>query len=55
MDMARAIHALRAQPKPSEAIIPGLLDGLDRIKRSPSLGWKRRDAAADGRVGVAAE
>ena len=29
--MAEALHALPAQPRPSEAMIPGLLDGLDRI------------------------
>lgn len=55
MDMARAIHALQAQPKPSEAIIPGLLDGLDRIQAitKPWLEAARR--SGDGRVGVAAE
>ena len=29
--MVTALRALPAQPRPSEAVIPGLLDGLDRI------------------------
>ncbi len=29
--MAQAIRNLRTQPPPSEALIPGLLDGLDRV------------------------
>ncbi len=55
MEMARAIHALQTQPRPSEAIVPGLLDGLDRIQAitKPWLEAARRNG--DGRVGVAAE
>ena len=30
--MAAALRALRKQPRPSEVFVPGLLDGLDRIK-----------------------
>ncbi|HEX2136486.1 MAG TPA: glycosyltransferase [Microvirga sp.] len=29
--MARALRALSSQPRPSEVVIPGLLDGLDRV------------------------
>jgi predicted glycosyltransferase len=29
--MARALHALPTQQRPSDAVVPGLLDGLDRI------------------------
>ncbi|MFN4090789.1 MAG: glycosyltransferase family protein [Alphaproteobacteria bacterium] len=29
--MARALHALAEQPRPSEVHVPGLLDGLDRV------------------------
>ncbi len=35
--MARALHELPAQPRPSEAAIPGLLDGLGTITRL--AGW----------------
>jgi predicted glycosyltransferase len=30
--MAAALHALPAQPRPSEVVVPGLLDGLDVIR-----------------------
>ncbi|HEV2560461.1 MAG TPA: glycosyltransferase [Microvirga sp.] len=30
--MAAALRSLAAQPRPSEVVIPGLLDGLDRIR-----------------------
>jgi predicted glycosyltransferase len=30
--MAAALRALHGQPRPSEVVVPGLLDGLDRIK-----------------------
>ena len=30
--MAAALRALSAQPRPSEVVIPGLLDGLDRVR-----------------------
>jgi predicted glycosyltransferase len=30
--MARALHSLATQPRPSDVVIPGLLDGIDRIK-----------------------
>ncbi|MBM6592558.1 glycosyltransferase family protein [Microvirga pudoricolor] len=30
--MAAALHRLLAQPRPSEVTVPGLLDGLDRIR-----------------------
>jgi len=54
--MANAIRALRDQPRPSSAVVPGLLDGLDRIK-AITTPWM--EAARLGRpvapVGVAAE
>jgi predicted glycosyltransferase len=52
--MAAAIRALPGQPKPSQAFVPGLLDGLDRIETltKPWMEAARRPAAA---VGVAAE
>ncbi|MGO4389168.1 glycosyltransferase family protein [Microvirga sp. 2YAF29] len=30
--MAKALRALSTQPRPSEVVIPGLLDGLDRVQ-----------------------
>ena len=30
--MAAALRRLPEQPRPSEVVVPGLLDGLDRIK-----------------------
>ncbi len=30
--MAAALHSLSSQPRPSEVVIPGLLDGLDRVQ-----------------------
>ena len=30
--MAAALHRLLAQARPSEVVVPGLLDGLDRIR-----------------------
>lgn len=30
--MAQALRALSSQPRPSEVVIPGLLDGLDRVQ-----------------------
>ena len=30
--MAQALRQLAQQPRPSEVVIPGLLDGLDRIR-----------------------
>jgi len=30
--MAEALRSLAAQPRPSEVVIPGLLDGLDRVQ-----------------------
>jgi hypothetical protein len=30
--MADALRSLCSQPRPSEVTIPGLLDGLDRVK-----------------------
>ncbi|NBJ13523.1 hypothetical protein GR304_21860, partial [Microvirga sp. SYSU G3D207] len=30
--MAAALRSLSSQPKPSEVVIPGLLDGLDRVQ-----------------------
>ncbi|MHB2167006.1 glycosyltransferase family protein [Alsobacter sp. R-9] len=55
-EMARAIRALQNQGKPSEAFVPGLLDGLERIQ-AMTKPWL--EAARRGRpkppVGVAAE
>jgi predicted glycosyltransferase len=54
--MAQALRVLPAQNKPSDAFLPGLLDGLDRIE-AMTLPWleaaRRRARAAS--VGVAAE
>jgi predicted glycosyltransferase len=30
--MAEALRSLASQPRPSEVVIPGLLDGLDRVQ-----------------------
>jgi predicted glycosyltransferase len=30
--MAAALRSLASQPRPSEVVIPGLLDGLDRVQ-----------------------
>jgi hypothetical protein len=30
--MAAALRSLATQPRPSDVVIPGLLDGIDRIK-----------------------
>ncbi|MET0742551.1 MAG: glycosyltransferase [Microvirga sp.] len=35
--MAAALHRLLAQPRPSEVVVPGLLDGLDRIRERLKL------------------
>ncbi len=52
--MARALHELPAQPRPSEAAIPGLLDGLATI--TDLAGWhitrRKGDAALAGAVKV---
>ncbi|WP_254742243.1 glycosyltransferase family protein [Alsobacter ponti] len=55
LSMARAIHALQGQKRPSQAIIPGLLDGLTRIQAitKPWLEAARQNDG--GRVHVAAE
>ena len=55
-EMARAIRALRYQRKPSDAFVPGLLDGLERIKEmtKPWLEAARRGPPKSP-VGVAAE
>ncbi|MGL4442149.1 MAG: glycosyltransferase, partial [Alsobacter sp.] len=55
-EMARAIRALRYQNKPSDAFVPGLLDGLERIKEmtKPWLEAARRGPPKSP-VGVAAE
>jgi hypothetical protein len=54
--MAQALRVLPAQDRPSDAFLPGLLDGLDRIE-AMTLPWlevaRRRARAAC--VGVAAE
>jgi predicted glycosyltransferase len=54
--MAAAIRALPSQPRPSQAFVPGLLDGFDRIGAltQPWLDVARRRAPV-GAVGVAAE
>jgi hypothetical protein len=56
-EMVRAIKALVNQPKPSEAIIPGLLDGLDKIEAitKPWMEAARRGQPLSSLVGVAAE
>jgi hypothetical protein len=35
--MAAALHRLLSQPRPSEVVVPGLLDGLDRIRERLKL------------------
>ena len=36
--MAQALRGLAGQPRPSQVVIPGLLDGLDRIReRFPEI------------------
>jgi hypothetical protein len=30
--MAAALRSLSSQPRPSDVIVPGLLDGLDRVQ-----------------------
>jgi len=46
--MAQALRALPGQPRPSEVLVPGLLDGLDNIDRRLGrwLGEARPQAAA---------
>jgi predicted glycosyltransferase len=46
--MAAALRSLSSQPRPSDVIVPGLLDGLDRVQeRLKSLATsKARFAAA---------
>ncbi|WP_406856566.1 glycosyltransferase [Alsobacter sp. KACC 23698] len=57
VEMARAIRALRDQPKPSQAFVPGLLDGLDSIgaMTKPWFEEARRHRVPLNRVGLAAE
>jgi predicted glycosyltransferase len=56
-EMARAIKALVHQKRPSEAIVPGLLDGLEKIQAitRPWMEAARRGAPLGSIVGVAAE
>jgi hypothetical protein len=44
--MARAIDDLLGSPRPSQAYVAGLLDGLDTIVEA-SGGWLTRRAIAD--------
>ena len=45
MDMITALHDLPQQPKPSDSVVPGLLDGLDNVDRLVhQLLRKRRQA-----------
>jgi predicted glycosyltransferase len=54
--MAQALRLLPAQAKPSDAFLPGLLDGLDKIEEmtAPWLEAARRRARAAA-IGIAAE
>jgi predicted glycosyltransferase len=56
-EMAQAIRSLQDQHKPSEAFVPGLLDGLTRIQAitKPWLDAARRGQTLPPSVGVAAE
>jgi predicted glycosyltransferase len=56
-EMAQAIRGLQDQRKPSEAFVPGLLDGLSRIQAmtKPWLDAARRSQQLPPSVGVAAE
>lgn len=56
-EMAQAIRSLQEQRKPSEAFVPGLLDGLSRIQEmtKPWLDAARRSQQLPPSVGVAAE
>jgi predicted glycosyltransferase len=56
-EMANAIKALCTQKRPSEAIVPGLLDGLEKIQAitRPWFEAARRGAPLGSLVGVAAE
>jgi hypothetical protein len=42
--MAQALRGLAQQPRPSEVTIPGLLDGLDRIRERFSAALARTRA-----------
>jgi predicted glycosyltransferase len=42
--MAQALRGLARQPRPSEVTIPGLLDGLDRIRERFSAALARKGA-----------
>ncbi|GGH11864.1 membrane protein [Alsobacter metallidurans] len=56
LEMAAAIRALMSQPKPSQAVIPDLLDGLERIG-AMTRPWFEDARTGRGRsgVGMAAE
>lgn len=56
-EMAQSIRGLQDQRKPSEAFVPGLLDGLSRIQAmtKPWLDAARRSQQLPPSVGVAAE
>ena len=47
--MAAALAALPGQPRPSEIVVPGLLDGLDVIRTRFDAGWLARPLAAEHR------
>ena len=47
--MAQAIRALPGQPKPSESVVPGLLDGLDNIHRKVAR-WLEAERRAPDNV-----
>jgi predicted glycosyltransferase len=52
--MAAALRGLATQNRPSEVVVPGLLEGLDNIRRLVRLwtesGNARRDAAREARA-----
>jgi predicted glycosyltransferase len=47
MRMAAALRALLVQPRPSDVIVPGLLDGFDVIRERVAATLRRRVAIAE--------
>jgi predicted glycosyltransferase len=47
MRMAAALRALLVQPRPSDVVVPGLLDGLDVIRERVAATLRRRVAIAE--------
>ena len=37
--MAAALHGIASQPRPSDVVVPGLLEGLDNIQPTSSERW----------------